>query len=229
MQRLFRRRSAHEESEEPPVARERVLPVELVIGLGNPGSRYAANRHNVGYWTVNRLGRRLGIALTKHTGLATTGEGTYNGRRLILAKPRTFMNNSGDAVRELVRRYQLEPAQALIVYDDLDLPVAKVRLRARGSHGGNNGIRSIITRLGSQDFPRIKIGIGRPVVGGEPSHDPDHVAAWVLADPPPEERDRLDRAVQVALDAIIAILDDGVEAAMNRFNRGDPAPPPAGN
>lgn len=220
MPRLFAFGKAETLTESQPSAGKRspVADVELVIGLGNPGSEYAANRHNVGFWTVNRLGRRLGIDVKRHTGLASTGEGLYNGRRLVLAKPRTFMNKSGDAVRELARRYKLAPEQVLIVYDDLDLPTGRVRLRARGSHGGNNGMKSIVAALGTQEFPRIRIGIGRPTLGGEPSWDPDVVAGWVLSDPSPADRLLLDEAVDRAQEAVLAILDDGIETAMGRFN-----------
>ena len=189
------------------------------MGLGNPGSEYAGNRHNVGFWTVNRLARRLGIAIRQHSRTASLGEGTYRGRRLVLAKPRTYVNRSGDAVQELVRRYGLAPEQVLVVYDDLDLPVGRVRVRARGGHGGNNGMKSIIAALGTEEFPRVRIGIGRPVVNGEPSYDPDVVAQWVLTDQPPEERAKLDEAVVRAQEAILTLLDEGIEAAMNRFNR----------
>jgi PTH1 family peptidyl-tRNA hydrolase len=205
------------EPQHPPTEQSR--SVELIVGLGNPGSEYAGNRHNVGFWTVNRLARRLGIEIRHHSRTASVGEGTYRGRRLILAKPRTYVNRSGDAVRELVRRYGLAPEQVLVVYDDLDLPVGRVRIRARGGHGGNNGMKSIIAALGTEEFPRVRIGIGRPLVNGEPSYDPDVVAQWVLSDPPPDERAKLDEAVARAQEAILTILDEGIEAAMNRFNR----------
>lgn len=205
------------ESQTPPASQPRA--VELIVGLGNPGSEYAGNRHNVGFWTVNRLARRLGIEIRHHSRTASYGEGTYRGRRLILAKPRTYVNRSGDAVRELVRRYGLAPEQVLVVYDDLDLPVGRMRIRAKGGHGGNNGMKSIIAALGTQEFPRVRIGIGRPVVNGEPSYDPEVVARWVLSDPPPEERAKLDEAVARAQEAIITVLDEGLDAAMNRFNR----------
>ena len=197
-------------------------PLGLIVGLGNPGSQYAGNRHNVGFWTVNRLSRRMGITAEKHGKLASISEGSYGGRPLVLAKPRTFMNNSGDAVAELARRYKLRPDQVLIVYDDLDLPVGRVRLRARGSHGGNNGLKSIVARLGSQEFPRIRIGIGRPLAAGEPTWDPEHVANHVLSDPTRAERELLDAAVERVQEAILCILDVGIETAMNTFNR-DPA------
>ncbi len=221
MNRLFRRRATSYQAPEPPSQPARVQPVELIVGLGNPGGEHAGHRHNVGFWMINRLGRRIGIEPGNHSRLFSVGEGVHEGRRLILAKPRTFMNVSGEAVHELLRRYKLDPSQALVVYDDLDSPVGRVRVRARGSHGGHNGLRSIVSRIASQDFPRIKIGIGRPVVGGEPSYAPDVIAGYVLANPPPDERAALDEAVNRAIEATLCVLAEGVEVAMNRFNRED--------
>lgn len=197
-----------------------VAPIGLIVGLGNPGSSYAGNRHNLGFWVVNRLGRKLGIEPRTHRRTASVGEGEYGGRRLVLAKPRTFVNLSGDAVKELLRRYRLEPSQAVVVCDDLDLPVARVRLRRGGSPGGQNGLKSIAGRLGTQEFPRVRIGIGRPLVGGQPAYAPEVIAQYVLSDPPPEERAKLDEAVEWVLAALVCALDEGFEAAMNRFNRG---------
>lgn len=193
--------------------------IALIVGLGNPGGQYAGNRHNVGFWTINRLGKRLGIEVKKHSGLASVGEGTYHGRRLILAKPRTFMNTSGHAVRELLRRYHLDPSQLLIIYDDLDLPVGKVRVRARGGHGGARGMRSVVEQLGTTDFARVRIGIGRPVVDGRPAYDPEVIAEWVLSDPTPAEREKLDAAVATAVEAVLCLLDEGIAAAMSTYNR----------
>jgi len=192
--------------------------IQLVVGLGNPGAEYAGNRHNVGFWTVNRLSRRIGIAVEKHTRLASTGEGDFEGRRLILAKPRTFMNSSGDAVRELLRRYKLAPQQMLLVWDDLDLPTGRVRVRESGGSGGQKGMRSIAAAAGTQAFPRIRIGIGRPVVGDKPSWDPEVVAGWVLGNPPAEQKRLLEEAASVAADAAFCCLSEGVLVAMNRFN-----------
>lgn len=221
MERLFgfgRQGSVASDAAEPSTLRQ-AMPVELVVGLGNPGSEYANSRHNVGFRVVNRLGRRVGIEPRTHSRLVSLGEGQYGGRRLVLAKPRTFMNRSGDAVRELLRRYRLEPAQVVVVYDDLDLSVGRVRVRARGGAGGLGGMKSIIAQIGTQEFPRVRVGIGRPVVAGEPSYDPEVIAKYVLCDPPPDERAQLDEAVNRAVAAVLCVLDEGVEAAMNRFNR----------
>jgi PTH1 family peptidyl-tRNA hydrolase len=196
----------------------RTREVELIIGLGNPGKAYAGNRHNVGARVINALGRRFGIELDKHTKTASAGEGRVAGGRLILARPRTFMNDSGVAVRELLRRYGLEAQRMVLIYDDLDLPVARVRVRKNGGSGGNKGMKSIVALAGTQDFPRIRIGIGRPVVGDAPSWEPDVIASWVLSDPPSAQRKLLEEATDRACDAAVCILEEGVDAAMNRFN-----------
>jgi PTH1 family peptidyl-tRNA hydrolase len=191
----------------------------LIVGLGNPGREYAQSRHNVGFWCLNRLARRHGIAFSSRGRLAAVGEGRLAGQPVILAKPRTFVNLSGRAVSHLLRRYHLSPQHLLVVYDDLDLPLGRVRLRPRGSHGGHRGIRSIVEAIGSQDFPRIRIGIGRPKVAGEPTWEPDVVVDYVLGPMTAEERRILDEAVATAGEAILCLLADGVEAAMNRYNR----------
>lgn len=194
--------------------------IRLVVGLGNPGEQYAHNRHNVGYWTINRLARRHGIAFDVRTASYFLGEGVIAGRPVALAKPRTYMNRSGDAVWNLVRRLKLDdPSELLVVYDELDLPVGKVRIRTKGGPGGQKGVAHIIERLGTNEFPRIRIGIGRPVIDGQPTWDPDAVASYVLSDPPPDERALLDDGVARAVEAIEVAIAEGIEAAMNRFNR----------
>lgn len=202
-----------------PEAPEEPPRVRLVVGLGNPGGEHAQNRHNVGFWTVNRLARRHGIELGDRGRLAFSGTGLVCGHAVTLAKPRTFVNRSGEAVLHLVRHLKLDHSQELLVIcDDLDLPVGKVRVRAMGSHGGQKGLQSIVEAVRSEDFPRVRIGIGRPLVDGEPTWDPEAVASYVLSDPPPEERRLLDEAVESAQEAIECILEEGVEVAMNRYN-----------
>lgn len=192
--------------------------IRLIVGLGNPGNEYAGNRHNVGYWVIKRLARRNGMVF-KSGRNAAIGEGTISGRRVTLAKPRTYVNRSGDAVWKLIKQEKLDDAsELLIVYDELDLPVAKLRLRAKGGHAGQKGLRSIVEAVGSNQFPRLRIGIGRPVVRGEPSYDPGDVADYVLSDPPPDERALLDDAVGRAAEAIEVALSDGLEAAMRMVN-----------
>ena len=211
------------EAEEPArTAGSRAAPaIALVVGLGNPGAEYAAHRHNVGFWVVNRLARRLAIDIGRHTKIASAGEGQFEGRPLTLAKPRTYMNDSGRAISELLRRYKLSPREMLIVCDDLDSPVGRVRLRPDGGAGGQNGLKSIIGAIGN-DFPRLRIGIGRPSRGGQPSRDPEDVSNWVLAEPPPSQKRLLEEAADYAVEAALVCLSEGVEVAMNRFNGGSP-------
>ena len=193
-------------------------PTWLIVGLGNPGSAYAGNRHNVGYWCINRLARRLGIQMRTRR-LFAIGEGTSDGHGLALAKPRTYVNNSGHAVSALLKQRRLDMSQALVICDDLDLPLGKIRLRPHGSHGGQKGLKSLIGALGSGAFPRLRIGIGRPALDGQPVTDPDLIAVYVLTNPPEQERQLLDEAVSQAVEAVTVIIHDGLEAAMNRYNR----------
>ncbi len=190
----------------------------LIVGLGNPGRVYSHNRHNVGYWCLNRLARLHGISL-KARRLAALGEGSIRGTPVLLAKPRTMVNRSGQAVAALLRNFKIDRRNMVVVCDDLDLPVGKLRLKAGGGHGGQKGLRSVIGAIGSGDFARVRIGIGRPEVDGQPSWEPDAVAAYVLSDPTPQELDGLRAAVTQAAEAVETALHEGVEAAMNRYNR----------
>ncbi|MBI4571256.1 MAG: aminoacyl-tRNA hydrolase [Chloroflexi bacterium] len=192
--------------------------MRLIVGLGNPGSEYGHTRHNVGFWTINRLARRHGIEL-RTGGQAALGEGQIAGRSVALAKPRTFVNESGSAVWNLIKQLKLDDAaELLVICDDLDLPAGKIRVRAGGGHGGHKGLRSIIERTGSDAFPRLRIGIGRPLSRGQPSWDPEVVANHVLSEPAPAERALLEDAAERAADAIEVAITEGIEAAMGRFN-----------
>ncbi|MEE8347085.1 MAG: aminoacyl-tRNA hydrolase [Dehalococcoidia bacterium] len=189
----------------------------LIMGLGNPGPVYSHNRHNIGYWCVNRLARLHGVPL-KAKRLATIGEGSIAGTPVLLAKPRTFVNRSGRAVADLLRNFNIDREMMLVICDDLDLPVGRLRMRSRGSHGGQKGLRSIIGAIGSGDFPRLRIGIGRPVVDGRPTWEPEDIADHVLSDPPPQEAEALQAAAAQAAEAVETVLREGLEAAMNRYN-----------
>jgi PTH1 family peptidyl-tRNA hydrolase len=190
----------------------------LIVGLGNPGPANAHNRHNVGYWCVNRLARLHGIAL-KARRLATLGEGLIGGAEVLLVKPRTFVNKSGHAVAAVLRQSGVPPERLLVIYDELDLPAGRLRVKAKGGHGGHNGLKSIIGAINSTHFPRLRIGIGRPHVDGEPTWDPEVVADWVLSDPRPQEVRTLQEAAARAARAAEVVVQEGVEAAMNRYNR----------
>jgi PTH1 family peptidyl-tRNA hydrolase len=190
----------------------------LIVGLGNPGSEYAHNRHNVGYWAVNRLARLHGVNLKTRT-LAALGEGKIAGHDVVLLKPRTYVNKSGDAVAPAMRKWKIAPDRLLVIYDELDLPAGRIRIRAGGGDGGYKGLKSIIASLGMPEFARIRIGIGRPHIAGEPSWEPEVVGDYVLGDPGSEQAKTLQGAVTRATQAVEMILRDGLETAMNRYNR----------
>jgi PTH1 family peptidyl-tRNA hydrolase len=216
LQRLFGARTG-ERADEPAEFRPR-----LVIGIGNPGSEYASTRRNVGFWVANRLARRHGIEFSTKTASYLLGEGTIDEYPIAIAKPRTFVNASGGAAVNLIRKLKLDDAQEmLVVSDHIDLPLGKVRIRRKGGGGGQKGIADIIAKTKTDEFPRIRIGIGRPVVNGQPSWEPDDVAEWVLTDPTPAEREHLDAAVERAIAAIECAVTQGVEAAMNTYNRDE--------
>jgi PTH1 family peptidyl-tRNA hydrolase len=190
----------------------------LVVGLGNPGGEHAHNRHNVGFWCLNRIARRAGAEFSHGGKLAAVAEGALSSKSIALAKPRTYVNHSGAAVAELLKRYHLKPENLVVVCDDLDRAVGALRIRGSGGHGGQNGLRSIIAAVQSDEFARIRIGIGRPSLNGLPTRDPELVAAYVLSDPPAAERQRLEAAVELAADALELLLAEGLERAMGRFN-----------
>lgn len=185
--------------------------MNLIVGLGNPGRRYRGTRHNMGAEVVDRLARRAGIAIDEDAGFARVGRGRIAGRRVLLAKPQTYVNVSGEAVRDLRRRHRLRLPDIFVVVDDLDLPLGRIRLRAEGSAGGHNGLRSIIEALGTTEFPRLRVGVGRPPAGIDPA---DHVLTRFS----PEEHEVLDAVLDRAAEALEAAVVEGVEAAMNRFN-----------
>jgi PTH1 family peptidyl-tRNA hydrolase len=185
----------------------------LIVGLGNPGPRYAANRHNVGFRCLDRLASAHDLAFDKRQKRARVGLGTIYGRRIILARPQTFMNESGRAVAPLARFYQVEMERLLVVYDDLDLPLGTVRLRPEGGTGGHKGMRSITEHLGSQSFSRLRLGIGRPPGRMDP-------AAYVLQDFSVEDQPLVQDMLERAVTAVETWLREGIEAAMSRHNRG---------
>jgi PTH1 family peptidyl-tRNA hydrolase len=187
--------------------------VKIVVGLGNPGMRYANTRHNIGFDTVDLLAARQGWAWNGRRSRAVLAEGMLGGEKVLLAKPQTYMNESGLAVGELVRFYKLDLEHLLVVCDDLDLPLGKVRLRARGAAGGQHGLESIIQYLGgSTGFSRLRIGVGRPAGGRDENLD------FLLSRPTLDERIALDQARERAVEAIVTYVTEGIAVAMNRFN-----------
>ena len=184
----------------------------LIVGLGNPGEKYRDTRHNLGFRCVDAVAGRWGIKVNERRPKAVLGRGGRAGQEVTLAKPRTFMNNSGEGVEYLLTRFGARPDNLLIVYDEMELPLGTLRLRPAGSDGGHNGIRSIIAAIHTQNFPRLRIGIGHPPPGGDPV---EHVLGRFADDETQAVADSITRAA----DAIDCLLEEGIDAAMNRFNR----------
>lgn len=189
------------------------MPVSwLIVGLGNPGQQYASTRHNVGFRAADALAEHIGITIRRVRFHALTGEGSVGGQQALLLKPTTYMNLSGQAVGEAARFYKIPPDHVLVISDDVALPPGKLRLRRNGSAGGHNGLKSIIEYLGSDKFPRLKIG-----VGGKPHPDCD-MADWVLGSFHGQDAIDVEQAVQRAAQAVECLLELGFDQAMNRYN-----------
>jgi PTH1 family peptidyl-tRNA hydrolase len=195
--------------------------VWLIVGLGNPGEEYAKTRHNLGFQVANELARRYGLDFGKKIAKSRVAEGQIAGQRVALAKPFTYMNLIGQAVVSLSQWYKIAPAQELLViYDELDLPFGTLRLRERGSAGTHNGMKSVVGQLGSQVFPRLRIGIGQ----GPPGRD---AARYVLGRFSRDEQEQIPEIVARAADAAEVVVREGLIAAMNRFNRMTDERPPS--
>ena len=182
----------------------------LIAGLGNPGRKYRGNRHNIGFMAVDRLADAHGITSSAVQNKAIVGNGRIHNHAVILAKPQTYMNNSGDAVGPLARYYKIPPERVLVVYDEIDLPFGTIRLREKGGAGGHNGMKSVINHLGD-GFPRLRLGVGRPS-GRMP------VPAYVLQDFHKDDLPLLDEVLDTAVRAIETFLKDGIQLAMTRHN-----------
>ncbi len=183
----------------------------IIIGLGNPGTRYDNTRHNVGFETIDLLSHRYGIKVSKLKHKALLGDGTIEGARVLLVKPQTFMNLSGESVREVLEWYKPSIKNVILVYDDIDLPLGRLRVRSKGSAGTHNGMRSVIYHVQDDTFPRIKIGVGKPPENWD-------LADYVLSRFGSGDRKIIDNAISSAADAVGTIIRAGVEAAMQRFN-----------
>jgi len=189
-------------------------PPLLVIGLGNPGGEYEGTRHNAGAEAVGILAERLGVKLGRYRGPAWVARKVVEDRELVLARPKTFMNESGVAGARLVRDFEVPLEAVIVVYDELDLKLGRLRIRAKGGTAGHNGLKSLQSHWRSQDFARIRIGIGRPPPGDDPID-------FVLTRPNPEDREILERACSRAADAVLVMARHGVEQAMTEFNGVD--------
>ena len=183
----------------------------LVVGLGNPGARYTSTRHNVGFRFIDLLAKKAEIRLNDRRAKAVLGQGRIAGHEVVLAKPRTFMNNSGEGIEYLLAPFGGRPSELLVVYDEMALPTGRIRLRASGSHAGHNGIRSIISAVQTDKFPRLRIGVGQPSNGGQS-------VPHVLGKFSKEEEPLIAQAVQDAVSAVQCMLEESIDVAMNRFN-----------
>jgi PTH1 family peptidyl-tRNA hydrolase len=187
--------------------------MKLIVGLGNPGRGYSNNRHNIGFVCLNHFARSQGVKFDQKQGQARTGRGKIAGSEVVLAKPQTHMNLSGESVSRLVKRFNITLDDLVIIHDDLDLPLAKIRISHGSSSGGHKGIESIIAGLGSQDFIRIRIGIGRP-----PEASEEEIISYVLSDFTPEQKKAITPVIPKVTEAILYLLTEGLTAAMNKYN-----------
>lgn len=185
-------------------------PLYIIAGLGNPGKQYENTKHNVGFLTIDVLAEKLGIRVSKIKHKALTGEGFISGEKVILVKPQTYMNLSGESIREILSFYKADPERLVVIYDDIDLPMGSLRIRKKGSAGTHNGMKSIIYQIVSEDFPRVRIGIG-----GERKGD---LADYVISGFRKEDRKTVEDSILRAADAVICTVEKGIDIAMGEYN-----------
>ena len=185
--------------------------MKIFVGLGNPTAEYAATKHNVGFMLADRLADKLGASTWRERFNALVAETFLDGEKILLVKPQTFMNLSGEAVAPLVNFYKLDAADLTVAHDDMDLPLGTIRLRPKGSGGGHRGVASIIQHIGSQNFPRVRIGVGRPPANWTVNH---HVLSPFTA----EDAEKISAALDELVPAVICIFREGIDNAMNKFN-----------
>jgi len=190
--------------------------MKLIVGLGNPGKEYSGNRHNIGFLCINYLAKTSGITLDSKKGKARLGEGMIAGTKVALAKPQTYMNLSGQSVNQLMQKYYLSIDDLIVIQDDLDLPLGKIRIRRNSSAGGHNGIKSIIAQLGTQDFVRIKVGISRPQREGEPVMDT--IVDYVLGNFDRDDKKMVEEMIEKVAEAVNCLITEGLTATMNKYN-----------
>jgi len=183
----------------------------IIAGLGNPGSKYEKTRHNMGFNTINKISQQYNIEVKQNKFQALYGSGMIEKEKVILLKPQTYMNLSGNSVKEVVDFYKIEKEKILVIYDDMDIEPGKIKIRKKGSAGGHNGMKSIIQMIGTEEFPRIRVGIGRPI------HKDDEIN-YVIGAIPEEDLKRLDEGIEKAQKAVEEILRNGVDSAMNKYN-----------
>ena len=185
----------------------------LIVGLGNPGKKFEATRHNIGFEVIDYIAKEYGIKVNKIKHKALIGEGLMRGNRVILAKPQTYMNLSGESVRDISEYYKIPTENIIIIYDDINLSTGSVRIRAKGSDGGHNGMKSIIYQLASNEFPRLRIGVGAP------AHKEHELVDYVLGKFMKSEMPDIIDAIMIAPDAVCTIMNMGVELAGSKYNK----------
>lgn len=184
----------------------------LVVFLGNPGLKYTGTRHNAGFMTGDALAKSLGVSINRARFQALVGECTIGDQRVLLMKPQTYMNLSGDAAIQAVNFYKIPPEHVLVISDEISLPIGRLRVRTKGSAGGHNGLKSLIARLGTEDFPRIRLGVGAPP---HPDYD---MADWVLSSFRNQDAEDMAKAVSRAAEAVVCYITEGPDKAMNKYN-----------
>ena len=193
--------------------------MKLIVGLGNPGQEYANSRHNLGFQCINRFAQMQDITLKERKAKARTGSGVVASERVLLVKPSTFMNLSGNSVGPLVRYYNIHLSDLLVIHDDLDFPIGTIKLRQGGGSGGHNGIKSIIEHVGSQDFPRIRVGIGQiPDENPDESPQANDKVNYVLGHFTAKEKNLVPEICAQVANAIYCFIEEGIDAAMNKYN-----------
>ena len=197
--------------------------MKLIVGLGNPGNQYANNRHNVGFMCVAHFAKARGWSFEKKEGLARTSHGRLDGEEIILARPQTFMNASGEAVKKLVIKYRIKPEDLIVIHDEMDLQLGIIRIRHGSSSAGHNGVESIIYEIGTPNFVRLRIGVGHP---NDTSHENQkHIISHVLGDFNVEEASIIKKVIDEADSALVTLIRDGIERAMNQFNKSNSTKP----
>ena len=192
--------------------------MKLIVGLGNPGRGYANNRHNVGFVCLNHFAKTQGIRFDKKQGKARIGIGEVAGSKVVLARPQTYMNLIGQSVSRLIKKFNINLDDLLVIHDDLDLPLGKIRIRYGSSSGGHKGIDSIISSLGSQDFSHLRVGIGRPTTEGFAETNEADIVAYVLSNFTSEEKQIVVQVIPRVSEAIYCLLSQGLAVAMNKYN-----------